>query len=57
MRAETPARTEEAVMNPDMMKYIAEARTQDLRRQAAAARLVRLARRARRASVTERHRI
>jgi hypothetical protein len=48
---------EEAVMNPDMMKYIAEARSQDLRREAAAARLARLARRARRGGLTVRHRI
>jgi hypothetical protein len=44
-------------MNPDMMKYVAEARTQDLRRQAAAARLAKLARRARRSGLTERHSI
>lgn len=42
-------------MNPDMMKYVAQARAQDLRREAAAARLVRLARRARRGHVTVRH--
>ena len=44
-------------MNPYMMKYVAEARTQDLRREAAAARRVKLARRARRGGVTERHSI
>jgi hypothetical protein len=44
-------------MNPDMMRYVAQARTQDLRRQAAAARLARLARRARRGGTTERHSI
>jgi hypothetical protein len=42
-------------MNPYMMKYVAEARTQDLRRQAAAARRVRLARRARRGGMIARH--
>ena len=40
-------------MNPYMMKYVAEARTQDLRRQAAAARRARLARRTRRGGMTE----
>ena len=44
-------------MNPYMMKYVAEARTQDLRRQATAARRAKLARRARRGGMTERHRI
>lgn len=42
-------------MNPYMMKYVAEARTQDLRRQAAAARRVRLARRTRRGAMIARH--
>jgi hypothetical protein len=42
-------------MNPYMMKYVAEARTQDLRRQAAAARRVRLARRTRRGGMIARH--
>jgi hypothetical protein len=42
-------------MNPYMIKYVAEARTQDLRRQAAAARRVRLVRRARRAGMIARH--
>jgi hypothetical protein len=42
-------------MNPYMMKYVAEARTQDLRRQAAAARRVRLARRTRRSGMIARH--
>jgi len=44
-------------MNPYMMKYVAEARTQDLRREAAAARRVKLVRRVRRGGVTERHSI
>lgn len=44
-------------MNPYMMKYVAEARTQDLWRQAAAARRVRLARRIRRGGVTGQHSI
>jgi len=42
-------------MNPYMMKYVAEARNQDLRRQAAVARRAKLARRSRRGNMTERH--
>jgi hypothetical protein len=48
-----PARTEEAGMNPYLIQHVAAARAADLRKQAAAARRVRLARRARRGGVNE----